>query len=103
MIPERNVGLAQFTSLRVGGAADFFALATSGQDLADGLRWARDRAVGVRVIGGGSNLLVAEAGVEGLVIKAANTGVKLDERRRQPVVEAEAGATLAKLARHLAK
>jgi UDP-N-acetylmuramate dehydrogenase len=103
MTPERGVGLAQFTSLRVGGRADYFVMATSGQDLADGLRWAQDNGVAVRVIGGGSNLLVAEAGIQGLVIKAANSRFAVEDRGGEPVLDAEAGATLAKVARRLAK
>ncbi len=103
MTPEVGVSLAPFTSLRAGGRADFFVLAQSGQDFADGLRWALDRDLPVRVIGGGSNLLVAEAGVEGLVIKAANTRFTVHERRAEPVVDAESGSTLARLARRLAK
>jgi UDP-N-acetylmuramate dehydrogenase len=103
MTPERSVRLAPFTSLRVGGLADWFVFAKSGQDLADGLRWAREHGVPVRVIGGGSNLLVAEAGVEGLVIKAANTRGQVEELRGEPVLVAEAGAMLANLARRLAK
>ncbi len=103
LTPERGVRLAPFTSLRVGGKADFFLLAQSGQDLADGLAWARDRGVAARVIGGGSNLLVAEAGVEGLVIKAANSRFSVEDRHGLPVLDAEAGATLAKVARRLAK
>jgi len=101
--PEHNVPLAPYTSLRVGGLADWFVYAKSGQDLADGLRWARDHDVAVRVIGGGSNLLIAEAGVEGLVIKAANTRGEVEELHGEPVLVAEAGANLANLARRLAK
>jgi len=101
--PERGVSLARFTSLRVGGAADFFVLARSAADFADGLGWAREKGIPVRVIGGGSNLLVADSGVEGLVIKAANTHVEVEERHGQPVLVAEAGANLANLARRLAK
>jgi UDP-N-acetylmuramate dehydrogenase len=103
MTPERDVSLAPHTSLHVGGKADFFVLARSGQDMADGLRWARDHGVAVRVIGGGSNLLVAEAGVDGLVIKAANQAVDVADRDGQPVLVAEAGANLAREARRLAK
>jgi UDP-N-acetylmuramate dehydrogenase len=89
--------------LRVGGGAEFFVLARSGDELAAGLAWALGRGVPVRVIGGGSNLLVAEAGVEGLVIKTANTQTRVEDRHGQPVLVAEAGATLAKVARSLAK
>ncbi len=97
------MSLAPFTSLRVGGAADFFLLAQTGQDFADGLRWALDQALPVRVIGGGSNLLVAEAGVEGLVIKAANTRFGVEDRNGQSVLVAEAGTNFANVARRLAK
>lgn len=103
MTPERRVPLAPYTSLRVGGLADWFVLAKSGQDLADGLRWARDHNLLVRVIGGGSNLLVADAGVEGMVIKAAATRGEVEELHGQPVLVADAGANLANLARRLAK
>jgi UDP-N-acetylmuramate dehydrogenase len=101
--PEQRVPLAPYSSLRVGGPADWFILAKSGQDLADGLRWAGDHHVPVRVIGGGSNLLIAEAGVEGLVIKTAATRAEVEEVHGAPVLVAEAGANLANLARRLAK
>jgi UDP-N-acetylmuramate dehydrogenase len=101
--PEQHVPLAPYTSLRVGGPADWFVMAKSGQDLADGLRWARDHDVPVRIIGGGSNLLVAEDGVEGLVIKAAAARGEVEERHGEPVLVAESGANLANLARRLAK
>ena len=71
MKPERSVRLAGFTSLKVGGPADFFWLAGSGREMAEGLRWARDNGVPVRVIGGGSNLLVAEAGVDSVTATIA--------------------------------
>src|SRR4051794_15384697 len=90
--PEQRVPLAPYTSLRVGGPADWFLLARSGQDLADGLRWAHDRDLPVRVIGGGSNLLIAEAGVEGLVIKTAAPRAEVEELQGEPVLMAEAGA-----------
>jgi UDP-N-acetylmuramate dehydrogenase len=101
--PERGVSLARFTSLRVGGPAEFFVLARSATDFADALAWAHAKGTPVRVIGGGSNLLVSDSGVAGLVIKAANTHASVEERHGQPVVVAEAGANLANLARRLAK
>ncbi len=103
MTPERGVILAPHTSLRVGGPADYFLLAKSGQELAEGLRFARDGQIPVRVIGGGSNLLVAAGGVDGLVIKTANTHTAVEERGGEPVLVADAGANLANTARRLAK
>jgi UDP-N-acetylmuramate dehydrogenase len=101
--PEPGVRLAPHTSLRVGGVADWFLMATTGQESAEGLRFAREKDVPVRVIGGGSNLLVAEAGIDGLVIKTANAHTAVEERHGQPVMVAEAGANFANLARRLAK
>jgi UDP-N-acetylmuramate dehydrogenase len=101
--PAAHVPLAPFTSLRVGGAADRFVLARTADELAQALDWAQQHALPVRVIGGGSNLLIAEDGVEGLVIKTANAQSEVVERDGQSVLIAEAGATLANLARRLAK
>ncbi|HEY1297390.1 MAG TPA: UDP-N-acetylmuramate dehydrogenase [Chloroflexota bacterium] len=103
MTPERGVRLAPHTSLRVGGPADFFVLATSAQDMVQALHWATEQHVEVRVIGGGSNLLVAEAGVAGLVIKTGFARTRVEDRDGEPVLVAEAGANLANQARRLAK
>jgi UDP-N-acetylmuramate dehydrogenase len=67
------------------------------------MRWARDRGLAVRVIGGGSNLLVAQAGVAGVVIKAGYARASVEQRDGEPVLVAEAGANLANQARRLAK
>ena len=100
---ERDVPLAPHTSLRVGGPADWFLVANSAQQVAEALRWAADDGLPVRIIGGGSNLLVADGGVEGLVVKTAFAASSLDERDGEPFVIAEAGANLANVARKLAK
>jgi len=99
MKPHRDVALAKHTSLRVGGPADFFVEARSRDELVAALRWALAAGVTVRVIGGGSNLLVADDGVDGLVIKvvSANFDVNQDEVRE------DAGVNLANMARRLAK
>ena len=100
---ERDVPLAPHTSLRVGGPADWFLVANSAQQVAEALRWAADDGLPVRIIGGGSNLLVADGGVDGLVVKAAFAASSLEERDGEPLVIAEAGANLANVARKLAK
>ncbi|MBV9170463.1 MAG: UDP-N-acetylmuramate dehydrogenase [Chloroflexi bacterium] len=103
MTPERGVVLAPFTSLRVGGEAEFFAAARTGDDLAAALAWAHTRQVPARVIGGGSNLLIADAGVDGLVVRALMGRSETIERDGDTRVVADAGVTLASLARRLAK
>jgi UDP-N-acetylmuramate dehydrogenase len=99
MTPEQGVSLAPHTSLRVGGAADYFVEARSCGELVGALQWARRQAVPVRVVGSGSNLLVAEDGVDGLVVKASGSGFEVVGT----AVRADAGVNLANMARRLAK
>ncbi len=66
---ERHHPLARLTTVGTGGSADFFARPRSAGAVVTLLRWARDEHLPVGVIGSGSNLLVADDGVRGLVMK----------------------------------
>jgi UDP-N-acetylenolpyruvoylglucosamine reductase len=61
--------LARLTTVRAGGAADLFARPASDDELIELLRWAGDQGLPVEVVGSGSNLLVSDDGVRGLVLK----------------------------------
>ena len=76
MTPRARVSLAGYTTLGVGGAARWFAEAADEATLLDALRWARARGVPLRALGGGSNLVVADRGVEALVVRVALRGVQ---------------------------
>jgi len=64
-----NFALARLTTVKTGGAAEWFARAGSEGELGELLAWAGARALAVNVIGSGSNVLVADGGVPGLVLK----------------------------------
>jgi UDP-N-acetylenolpyruvoylglucosamine reductase len=66
---ERDRSLARLTTVRTGGAADFFARVDSGERLSELLAWANSEGVAVGVVGSGSNLLVSDEGFRGLVVK----------------------------------
>jgi UDP-N-acetylenolpyruvoylglucosamine reductase len=66
---DEGVHLSRFTTLGTGGAARAFARPESVEELQDALRHARDRGLAVATVGLGSNLLVADDGFEGLVVK----------------------------------
>ncbi len=94
--------LARYTSARVGGPADFLAAAESAGELAELVRAAWRLGFDPVVLGGGSNVLVSDAGVRGLVIvNRARAVVFHDgaEAGGQPSVWAESGANLGALAR----
>jgi UDP-N-acetylmuramate dehydrogenase len=66
---QQNLSLAPWTTLGIGGPAQFFAQAQSEDDLLDALAFANARGLPVFILGGGSNLLVADSGYPGLVIR----------------------------------
>jgi UDP-N-acetylmuramate dehydrogenase len=68
-IVERDYSLARMSTVRTGGEADWFARAGSNAQLRELLVWARAANVPVAVVGSGSNLLIADEGVRGLVVK----------------------------------
>jgi UDP-N-acetylenolpyruvoylglucosamine reductase len=68
---SRDYELARLTTVRTGGAADAFAKAETEAELVELLAWAASEGLAVEVVGSGSNLLVADAGVRGLVLKLA--------------------------------
>ena len=66
---ERDFPLARLTTIRAGGNAELFARPASEEELVELLAWAEREGHPVEVVGSGSNLLVADAGVRGLVLK----------------------------------
>ena len=70
--------LADHTSLRLGGPAGDWVRATSEQELIDAVSAADASGTPVLVLGGGSNLVVADEGFEGLVVEVATTGITAD-------------------------
>ncbi|MEA2370565.1 MAG: UDP-N-acetylmuramate dehydrogenase, partial [Solirubrobacteraceae bacterium] len=66
---RRDFPLARLTTVRTGGPAEYFARAGSADELAELVRWADSAGLAVGVVGSGSNLLVADQGVRGLVLK----------------------------------
>jgi UDP-N-acetylenolpyruvoylglucosamine reductase len=66
---QRDFPLDRMSTVRTGGEAEYFARAGSNAQLKELLAWAKAIDVEVNVVGSGSNLLIADAGVRGLVIK----------------------------------
>ena len=79
MTPLENVPLAPHCTLGVGGPARFFVEARDEATILDAREWANRRGLGFRVLGGGSNLVVADEGVDGLVLKLALRGIAARE------------------------
>ncbi len=96
---ERDVPLAPMTTLRVGGAADRFAAPDTVDGLVELLELAADALVPAFLLGTGSDVIVADAGIRGLVIRARAAAVVVDGTS----VRAEAGASMTGLAKRCAR
>jgi UDP-N-acetylmuramate dehydrogenase len=88
---ERNVPLGPMTTLGVGGAAEYFFRAADEADIAEAFEWARERILPVFVLGGGSNIVVSDAGFRGLVLQVLLHGLAFEELGGD-VVRVRAGA-----------
>ncbi len=75
MTIQENVPLAPLTTLQVGGVARYFAEARSDEEVREAVVFAKVRGLPLFVLGGGSNLVVADAGWPGLVLKIAIGGI----------------------------
>jgi UDP-N-acetylmuramate dehydrogenase len=88
--------LAPFTTFRVGGAADWLIEAKNAAEIVDALKIAAAFGAPVRLLGGGSNILVADGGVRGLVIRARGGAIhEIDDHH----VRADAAVTINALVR----
>ena len=73
-VVERDVPLAPRTTFRVGGTADLFFAVRNERELERAVRFARERELAIAVLGGGSNVLISDAGIRGLVVQIALRG-----------------------------
>ena len=71
-----NQSLAAFTTFGIGGPARYFVVAETEGEVVDATAWAAERDLPLFVLGGGSNLLVADRGFDGLVLKIGLRGIE---------------------------
>ncbi len=88
---QDGVPLAPLTTMGVGGPARHFTRVESEQELRAALAWARERELAPFLLGGGSNLVVSDAGLPTLVVRTALRGVRSEERGHETRVTFSAG------------
>ncbi|MBL7184392.1 MAG: UDP-N-acetylmuramate dehydrogenase [Anaerolineae bacterium] len=99
-----NEPMSLHTSFRIGGPADLYAVATSAQELVELVSLARERDIPYLIIGRGTNILVADEGIRGLVIENGGQEICFEQEiKGQAVLYAESGALLRDLARESAR
>lgn len=85
--------LAKYTTFQIGGEADYFVEAQSTEAFLEALDWAMEHDLPVFVFGGGSNLLFADEGFRGLVIRVRSSGLQVEGEK----IVADAGVPIAKV------
>jgi UDP-N-acetylmuramate dehydrogenase len=88
---RENVPLAPFTTFGIGGPARWFAEAASEGEILHSVAWARERDLPLFVLGGGSNLLISDAGFPGLVLHVALKGIEAIAEASSQIYRVAAG------------
>ncbi len=76
MLLLENIPIAPLTTIKIGGSARYFVAATSVGEVQEAVTWARSHNLALFILGGGSNLVVADAGWPGLILKIALPGIE---------------------------
>lgn len=89
---REHVPLAPETTLGVGGAARFFVEAQTEQEIDEAIAFARERSLSTFVLGNGSNILVPDAGYDGMVLKISLANITVEDEGENIRLVAGAGA-----------
>jgi UDP-N-acetylmuramate dehydrogenase len=91
MVIQENVALAPLTTFKIGGPARYFVEATTVDEVKEAVALSRARNLALFVLGGGSNLVISDAGWPGLVLKIGILGINHVHGRDRVIFEAGAG------------
>ncbi len=94
----KNIPLADLTTFGIGGPAKLFISVCSNEELIKSVKRARENNIKFFILGGGSNVLIADRGFAGLVIKANNNNIK----KKANLIAAQSGARLSELVKFAA-
>ena len=98
---QENISLAPYTSARIGGPGDIFVMVKSANELMDVMKVIWEQALPYTILGGGSNVLVSDRGVRGVVVLNRAKEVRF-ESGAQPTVWCESGVIFSNLANRCA-
>jgi UDP-N-acetylmuramate dehydrogenase len=91
MVITENVALAPLTTLKVGGSARYFIEATNPAEVSQAVEFSKSANLPLFILGGGSNLVISDAGWPGLVLKVGITGINHRHGHDEVIFEAGAG------------
>ncbi len=90
---QKNIKIAPFTTYQIGGDAKYYLELKTKEELSEALAWAKEKSLKVFYLGGGSNILAPDNGINGLVVHFSNDNIKAMGER----IECGAGASLSRI------
>ncbi len=90
---QKNIELKKYTTFKIGGPAEYFVEVENVEELKEALFFAKDKNINIFILAGGTNILISEKGIKGLVVKIKLN--KLDFKGKKVIVES--GVILAQL------
>ena len=95
---QKNISLKNYTTFKIGGSAKYFYLAKTKKDLMKAILMAKEKKLPFFILGGGSNILVADEGYKGIVIKVKSQKLKVKSAgQKSKIIEIESGVLLSKI------
>lgn len=94
----KNEPMSKHTSFRIGGNADYFLIINSIDELKNVLYFAKTNNIQTTIIGNGTNLLVTESGIRGIVLKLNLRDFKIKKEGNDVLITVQSGLSLASLA-----
>ena len=98
-----NEKMSKHTSFKIGGEADIFVKANTIEDIKHTIQVAKSNNVPIYILGNGSNLLVKDEGVRGVVLNVRLKGIQIEKKEKEIVVKVGAGVKIIELANRLLK
>lgn len=99
----KNEPMKKYTSFKIGGNADILVNAETIEDINNILKYASKNNVPLYIIGNGSNILVKDKGIRGVVLKICIDKLEIYKKEEKAIINVGAGVKLAKLAQELYK
>lgn len=74
---QQNIPLAQYTTVKIGGPAQFFIHTKNSNELIEAIKYGQENKLPITILGNGSNVLISDSGIRGLVIKNDSHEIEL--------------------------
>ena len=98
---KTNEDMSKHTSFKTGGKADYYIKAESKEEISNIIKYTKQNKIPLHIIGNGSNILVSDKGIKGIVLKIDLHGINIQEQENGVIITVAAGEKVMALAQKL--